>query len=225
MKRGRSSLDEYEERAAKLGPADVQGWKSLGHWAKMQGLSAQWHEAYGKVMAMTPDDADARQALGYVQVQGQWMTEEESYRARGFVKYQGEWMTPAEVQMEQAGVAAAEARHGQRSSSLRMGIQVPLSVRADVNQPATVMFKDVGTNLDCMATVLDAGRFRLDLSLEQGSLAAGGWEAISSTPVLRTFRSSSSLFLSDGQTSRYVAATDPVSGEVLQVDVTLNVVK
>jgi len=122
-------------------------------------------------------------------------------------------------------VAAAEARHGQRSSSLRMGIQVPLSVRADVNQPATVMFKDVGTNLDCMATVLDAGRFRLDLSLEQGSLAAGGWEAISSTPVLRTFRSSSSLFLSDGQTSRYVAATDPVSGEVLQVDVTLNVVK
>ena len=78
MKRGRSSLDEYEERAAKLGPDDVQGWKSLGRWAKMQGLSAQWHEAYGKVMALTPDDADARQALGYVQVQGQWMTEEES---------------------------------------------------------------------------------------------------------------------------------------------------
>jgi len=112
-----------------------------------------------------------------------------------------------------------------RGSMVRMGIQVPLSVRVDVNQPATVMFKDVGTNLDCNAKLLDEGRFRLDFSLEQGSLAAGGWEAVSSTPVLRTFRSSSNLILRDGQTSRYVAATDPVSGEVLQVDVTLNVVK
>lgn len=112
-----------------------------------------------------------------------------------------------------------------RGSAVRMGIQVPLSVRADVNQPATVMFKDVGTNLDCNAKLMDEGRYRLDFTLEQGSLAAGGWEAISSTPVLRTFRSSSNLIMRDGQTSRYVAATDPVSGEVLQVDVTMNVVK
>ncbi len=110
IKRGRSPLDEFAERAAKVGPQEIEGWRSLGRWARAQGLSAQTRQAYERVMALSPDDAEARQALGYVQVQGQWMTEEESYRARGFVKYQGEWLTPAEVQMEQANAAAAQAR-------------------------------------------------------------------------------------------------------------------
>ena len=112
-----------------------------------------------------------------------------------------------------------------RGSVVRMGIQVPLSVRVDVNQPATVMFKDVGTNLDCNASYSTKGASGSTSRWSKGSLAAGGWEAVSSTPVLRTFRSSSNLILRDGQTSRYVAATDPVTGEMLQVDVTLNVVK
>jgi hypothetical protein len=110
VKRGRSSLEEYQERAAKLGQEDLQGWRSLGRWARAEGLSAQTRQAYERVLALAHDDTEARQALGYVQVQGQWMTEEESYRARGFVKYQGEWMTPAEVQLEQSSAAAAQAR-------------------------------------------------------------------------------------------------------------------
>ncbi len=107
----------------------------------------------------------------------------------------------------------------------RHRIQIPLTVRVDANTPATVMFKDVGTNLDCDAEALDDGRFKLNFSLEQGALATGDWGTVSSTPVLRNFKSRSSLILRDGQTGRYVAATDPVSGEVLHIDVTLNVVR
>jgi hypothetical protein len=108
--KGHSPLDEYDERAKKLGPQDVAGWKSLGHWAAEQGLSAQAREAYGKVVAAAPNDAEARQALGYVQVGGQWLTEEESYRASGYVKYQGEWMTKEEAEREDAAVAAQQAQ-------------------------------------------------------------------------------------------------------------------
>ncbi len=108
--RGPSPLDEFEARASKLGPQDASGWRSLAQWASMRGLSAQSRAAYKKVLAVAPDDKEAREALGFVQVDGRWLTEEESYRARGFVRYDGEWMTPAEVQLAQSDAAREQAR-------------------------------------------------------------------------------------------------------------------
>jgi len=108
--KGLSPLDEYDARAGKLGPQDVDGWRELAQWATTKGLSRQSRLAYEKVMAVAPDDPDARQALGFVQLDGRWMTEEESFRARGFVKYEGEWMTPAEVQVAQSTATAEQAR-------------------------------------------------------------------------------------------------------------------
>jgi hypothetical protein len=108
--KGRSALDEYDEIAGRLEPQDVKGWRILGRWALQQGLSTQSRQAYEKVLAIAPDDAEARQALGFVQLDGRWVTEEESYRARGYVKYEGDWMTPAEVQVAQASAAADQAR-------------------------------------------------------------------------------------------------------------------
>lgn len=44
-------------------------------------------------------------------------------------------------------------------------------------------------------------------------------------PTFRTFTSSQTLILKDGQTTQFTTATDRVSGEVTKVDVTLTVVK
>jgi tetratricopeptide (TPR) repeat protein len=110
IKKGRSALDEYTDRAKLLKPGDVQGWKELGRWAMQAGLSTQARQAYQNVIAVSPNDAEAREALGYVQLNGQWLTEEESYRQRGYVKYEGEWMMPAEAQMLQQNSAAEQAR-------------------------------------------------------------------------------------------------------------------
>ena len=107
--KGKTPLDEYEERASRLGPQDAKGWRGLGRWASQRGLSSQAREAYEHVLTVSPDDAEARQALGFVQLDGRWVTEEESYRARGYVKYDGEWMTAAEVQVAQSEAAAFEA--------------------------------------------------------------------------------------------------------------------
>jgi len=108
--KGRSALDEYDDRASRLGPKDVQGWRSLGRWALQQALTTQSRQAYQKVLSIAPDDPEAREALGFVLLDGRWATEEESYRARGYVEYDGEWMTPAEMQVAQASAAAEQAR-------------------------------------------------------------------------------------------------------------------
>jgi hypothetical protein len=105
-----SALDAFDQKAAKLGPKDAKGWRELGRWAGQEGLSAQSRYAYQKVLVISPDDPEARKALGFVQFDGRWMTEEESYLAQGYVKYDGEWMTPDEAKLLQEDAAAEQAR-------------------------------------------------------------------------------------------------------------------
>lgn len=107
--KGKSALDEYEARAAKTKLDDANGWRQLGRWAAYSGISTQSRQAYENVIKLVPNDPEAREALGFVQHDGRWVTEEESYRARGFVLYQGEWMMPAEVQVHQATAANEQA--------------------------------------------------------------------------------------------------------------------
>lgn len=117
---------------------------------------------------------------------------------------------------------------------LRMGIQVPLRYEGK-EFPGNVVYKSVGNNLDCSADALDDGRFKVACTIEQSSVYASNGEgkatgsAAADTsllpPILKNFSSEASLILRDSQTAQYTAATDPVSGEVLKVEVTLNVVK
>jgi hypothetical protein len=104
----RSPLVEYHERAAPLGDADSNGWLQLATWATGQGLGAQARTAYEKVVSVDPAHAEANQALGRVQLDGRWVTEEESYRARGYVRFEGEW-TPAAERDAILGFRAADA--------------------------------------------------------------------------------------------------------------------
>lgn len=107
---GLSPLEEYNARAAKLQPQDANGWRDLGRWAADQGLAKQASYAFHAVLRIDSDDLEARSALGFVHINGVWMTEEQSYRAQGFVKYNDEWMTMAEVQLAQTAEAAEQAR-------------------------------------------------------------------------------------------------------------------
>jgi hypothetical protein len=115
--KGRTPLDDYDQLTTQIGPQDVDGWRNLGRWASQQGLSKQASQAYEKVLALAPDDAKAREALGFVWLGGRWLTEEESYPARGYVKYDGEWMTPAEAELAQQQDAAANAAEEARRAA------------------------------------------------------------------------------------------------------------
>ena len=108
--KARCPLDDYDDRAKALGAQDADGWRALAGWATQQGLSAQATQAYQHLLTLVPNDPEAKEALGFVLVNGQWMTEEDSYRARGYVQCDGEWMTPAQAQTQQQNAAAAQAR-------------------------------------------------------------------------------------------------------------------
>jgi hypothetical protein len=121
-----------------------------------------------------------------------------------------------------------------RPARVRMGIQVPIQTQAKEGPPQ-VSYRDVGNNLDCGAEAQDEGRFKVSCSFEQSSLysagdtlaqaSAIGQVSLGSLPLFRTFRSEANLLLRDGQTAQYTAATDPVSGEVLKIEVGLFLVK
>ncbi len=107
-----SALSIYRDRAARLASGDVAGWLGLARWAEGRDLLTQAREAFEHVVAVDPSNAAANAALGRVQLDGQWVTREESYRARGYVPFEGGWVTPQE---RSAALAerAAETRERQ----------------------------------------------------------------------------------------------------------------
>lgn len=118
---------------------------------------------------------------------------------------------------------------------MRMGVDTPVpSVTfdaADSTKPksTSVQYKTVGTNIDCSADDLVDGRYKLFLNVENSSTLpssqARAGDDLPAFPLFRKFDISAHAILRDGQSTQAVAATDPVTGEVVKIDVTLNVVK
>jgi hypothetical protein len=122
IEEGRSALQEYEERAGRIAANDVEGWLALGEWASSRGLGSQASEAYHRAQSVAPNDPRANQALGNVQVDGRWMSEDDAYRAKGYVRFAGEWMTPAEheaILRERAAEAQQERDRQQADTRAR----------------------------------------------------------------------------------------------------------
>jgi hypothetical protein len=121
---------------------------------------------------------------------------------------------------------------------LRMGARVPVpSIVAPKPNPAgpagpmpgPVNYQEIGTNIDCSARTLDEGGFQLRITVEDTSVYTNIQDSTTPTveqmPVFRTFRSTNTLVLRDGQSRDFNAAADRVSGEVVRIGVTLKVVR
>ncbi len=111
---GRSALESFRERAAELAPGDAAGWASLARWAAERDLATQSREAWTQVLRVDPSDPEANAALGRVELDGDWMSEDEAWRARGYVQYDGRWMTPAEHEALVRQRAAEDAAERER---------------------------------------------------------------------------------------------------------------
>jgi hypothetical protein len=106
---GTPSFAIFRDRADRLGDADVTGWLALAAWARDHDLLTQARQAFEHVLTVDPGNAVAHRELGHVQLEGHWMTAEESYRARGYVYFEGTWITPE----ERAGLIADRAAEAQ----------------------------------------------------------------------------------------------------------------
>lgn len=112
-------------------------------------------------------------------------------------------------------------------SSLRMGVKVPVASGDLAHE-----YHDVGTNIDCSVIAMAGGVFKLTVLVADTSVHAestqkptGANAVTDGIPAFRAFNSSFTSLLRDGQTTQYTSATDPVSGEVMKIDVSLNVLK
>jgi hypothetical protein len=119
-------------------------------------------------------------------------------------------------------------------SRLRMGAKVPvMAVAAPVvdgkQMPAAgpISYENVGTNIDCIALMVDEGRFKITVTVEDTSVYSEDQSpsTVKGSPTFRTFVLTNSAVLRDGQSTQFTSATDKVSGETVKIDVMLNVVK
>lgn len=85
-------------RCRALAATDADGWYRLALEAEAAGLADLVREAHEHVVALRPDHAASRRALGQEKVDGEWVSVEAARRRRGLVLYEGRWMLPAEVE-------------------------------------------------------------------------------------------------------------------------------
>lgn len=124
-----------------------------------------------------------------------------------------------------------------RPARLRIGADAPYSATLapvkpapdgqTASPPVSFSYRTVGTAIDCTATASGDGRFRLDLTISHNSInyADDTMSPPKGAPVFPTFSTTNTLVLKDGETGQLTTAADPITGEVLRVDVTLSVLK
>jgi hypothetical protein len=130
IEKGETALDEFDAKfaavKAKGNDALAGDWAQVGRFAAEHNMRDRAEKCYFKALALDPDNAVARVALGFEKFQDRWMTSDEANQARGMVKHNGSWVTAeakadllkleAAAQVERARAAAEGARADQERS-------------------------------------------------------------------------------------------------------------
>ncbi len=120
-------------------------------------------------------------------------------------------------------------------TKVRMGSRIPVYI----GKEGGMQYLDVGTNIDARGLASDDGRFDISLNLERSwvegetlvpmeKVPAAAAEINSGhfkEPIIRQFKTELNLTMRDGQSIQSTQATDPLSGRVITITVTVNVVK
>lgn len=122
---------------------------------------------------------------------------------------------------------------GDNRARMRMGVDTPIPMALPGppgsdggKQMTSIQYRNVGTNIDCTASETKDGRYKLNIGVENSSALPGAPGSVEgAAPLFRRFDANLQPVLRDGQSVQIIASTDPVTGEVVKIDVTLNVVR
>ena len=120
-------------------------------------------------------------------------------------------------------------------TKLRLGSRIPVYVGKENG----MQYLDVGTSIDSRAYSAENGRFDITLNLErswvEGDVLVPMEKASAQTtdahvgpfrePIIRQFKTELTLTMRDGQSTQSTLAADPLSGKIMSITVTINVVK
>jgi len=92
--------DEYTRRAPLAADTPAAQWE-LAEWCRRNHLIRERKVHLARVVALDPDHAQARQALGFRFLNGQWTTRDDFFRREGYELFRGKWRTPQEIEILQ----------------------------------------------------------------------------------------------------------------------------
>jgi len=116
---------------------------------------------------------------------------------------------------------------------VRTGSQIPIpqtTIKAGEAPVSSFMYQNVGVNIDCAVDVRGSGIYRVLLNIQDSWVSDAANNRPPATgqlaaPVIQSWSFNNIVLLRDGQTLQYATATDKVSGEVVKIDVSLDVIK
>ncbi|MEO6078437.1 MAG: hypothetical protein ABIQ86_01475 [Steroidobacteraceae bacterium] len=116
------------------------------------------------------------------------------------------------------------------SAAIRMGVDAPIPMTSipDADKGGTtVQYRSIGTDIDCNGVMeLPDGRYQFQIGVRNtAAVPPSAGDGKNSLPLFRRFDASFTPVLRDGQSMQTIASTDPVTGEVIKIDVTLNVIR
>src|SRR5882757_6760083 len=144
-------------------------------------------------------------------------------------------------------LVTTRTRDDRPAAKIRVGNRVPVYIGGGAGGSQTVSsqsytYLDVGTNIDSWAEGGGPGQYRVQLNLErswvEGNVSVPIEKAAStqtvagssrapefSQPIVRQYRAELTPILKDGQTLETTLATDPLSGRVVKLEVSISVLK
>lgn len=155
-----------------------------------------------------------------------------------FSEYEGEKKLKS---LPYSFLVTTHTRESWPEAKIRVGSRVPVYVGSSTTS-GSMTYMDVGTNIDCRAEAVKQGEFRIILNLERSwvegdvmvpvekapTTQSGGGESHASQfrePIIRQYRAELSPLLKEGQSFETSLATDPLSGRVMKVEVSISVLK
>lgn len=119
--RGQDTVRDFEERCAR-----ASGSKELvdvALWGREKGLGRRADDLLQRVLKLDPDQSDARKALGFERIGGQWLKDDELQVARGFLKVDGKWLPRDSAQRQLDRQAAARLEQDRIALEARIADQ------------------------------------------------------------------------------------------------------
>ena len=124
IEKGVSAVGIYEKRRAALPAGDAAARLKLAAWCREERLPNRADGLLREVLAIDPENAEARRLLGYVWHEDRWMKPEEKYRAQGLVEFEKQWHKPESVaEIKRARAAARGAEEQRRKAELELQIR------------------------------------------------------------------------------------------------------
>ena len=99
----------------------VEGQWELAEWCRKNGLAKQREVHLRRIVELDPNHQQARFALGYQFLKGEWITRSDARRQEGYEFYRGKWRTPQEIEMLEIARAERTGREGVAGASCGAG--------------------------------------------------------------------------------------------------------